>query len=99
MKLHALIFSLCCLTPMLAFSDDAPPPPEKDETGKGQAGDVSSQGNSDAKSANAALDMGFLDGPWNHAFHLGGLHGESAGIVAADGRARLCEPEHQLSTD
>ena len=99
MKLHALIFSLCCLTPMLAFSDDAPPPPEKVWTGKGQAGYVSSQGNSDAKSANAALDMGFLDGPWNHAFHLGGLYGESAGIVSAERWDTLWQSNYALTTD
>jgi putative salt-induced outer membrane protein YdiY len=83
MTSRALTLALWCLTPAVALCDEAPPPQDV-WTGKGQAGYLSSQGNSDAKSANAALDAGFLDGPWQHAFHLGGLYGESAGIVAAE---------------
>jgi putative salt-induced outer membrane protein YdiY len=62
MKLRALILSVCCLTPMMALCDSPPPPPQDVWTGKGQAGHTSSQGNSEAKSANAAIDMAFLDG-------------------------------------
>jgi putative salt-induced outer membrane protein len=85
MKLHVMILSACGLTPILALADDPPPPPPQNVwTGKGQAGYLSSQGNSDAKSANAAIDLGFLDGPWQHSFHLGGLYGQSSGIVSAE---------------
>jgi putative salt-induced outer membrane protein len=84
MKYDVLVLVLCGLTPVIALADDPPPPPQDVWTGKGQAGYVSSQGNSDAKSANAAIDAAFLDGPWKHAFHLGGLYGESAGIVSAE---------------
>ncbi len=84
MKYHVWVLSLCGLTPTIALADDPPPPPQDVWTGKGQAGYVSSQGNSDAKSANAAIDAAFLDGPWKHAFHLGGLYGQSAGIVSAE---------------
>ena len=75
-KLPALVLSLSALTPVVAMCDDAPPPPPPQNvwTGKGQAGYTSSQGNTEAKSANAALDMSYLDGPWNHMFHLGGLY-------------------------
>ena len=83
-KQFALILALCGLIPLIARADDPPPPPQDVWTGKGQAGYVSSQGNSDAKSANAAIDTAFLDGPWKHAFHLGGLYGQSAGIVSAE---------------
>ena len=68
----------------MAFADDPPPPPQDVWTGKGQAGYTSSSGNSEGKSANAAIDMAFLNDPWKHAFHLGGLYGQSAGIVSAE---------------
>jgi putative salt-induced outer membrane protein len=84
MKYDVWVLVLCGLTPAIVLADDPPPPPQDVWTGKGQAGYVSSQGNSDAKSANAAIDAAFLDGPWKHAFHLGGLYGESAGIVSAE---------------
>jgi putative salt-induced outer membrane protein len=53
-------------------------------TGKGQAGFVSTQGNSESKSGNAALDLSFTDEPWKHAFHLGGLYGENDNVVSAE---------------
>jgi putative salt-induced outer membrane protein len=65
------------------MADDAAPPQDV-WTGKGQAGFVSSQGNTQAQSANAAIDMALADGDWKHALHLGGLYGETAGIVAAE---------------
>jgi putative salt-induced outer membrane protein len=83
MNIRLLNLAFACLAPAVAFCDD-PPPPQDVWTGKGQAGYVSSQGNSDAKSANAALDAALVDGPWTHAFHLGGLYGESAGILSAE---------------
>lgn len=85
MKLRLFVLGITGLAPVMGWCDDAPPPPPQDVwTGKGQAGYTSSNGNSDAKSANAALDAALLDGPWKHTFHLGGLYGESAGIVAAE---------------
>jgi putative salt-induced outer membrane protein len=79
--------AICCLVPVTAFCDDAPPsppPPQGVWTGKGQAGFADSKGNTDAKSANAALDAGYLDGPWTHAVHLGGLYSESGDVVSAE---------------
>jgi putative salt-induced outer membrane protein YdiY len=66
----------------VALADD-PPPPQDVWTGKGQAGFVSSQRNTQAQSANAALGMAPLEGEWKHALHDGGLYGENSGIVAA----------------
>lgn len=82
---HALIFAfaLAAALPAVTRADD-PAPPQGVWTGKGQAGYTSSQGNSQAKSATAALDMGLVEGPWQHTFHLGGLYGESAKVVAAE---------------
>jgi putative salt-induced outer membrane protein len=85
MNVRALILIASCLTPVAVWCDDAPPPPPQGVwTGKGQAGYTSSQGNSESKSANAALDMALLEDPWKHSFHLAGLYGQSAGIVSAD---------------
>jgi putative salt-induced outer membrane protein len=87
MKVCGFIFSLSLMTPVVALCDDAPPPPPPPQdvwTGKGQAGFVSSQGNSEGKAANAALDTAYLDGPWNHMFHLGGLYTQSAGVTTAE---------------
>ena len=66
-----------------ALAEDASLP-ENVWSGKGQAGYVASQGNTAAKSANAALDAALLDGAWKHAFHLGGLYGQNSGIVSAE---------------
>jgi len=84
MKLGMLALSLCCLTPIAALGDDAPPPPQGVWTGKGQAGFSETKGNSDSRSGNAALDAGYLDGPWTHAFHLGGVYSGSGAVVSAE---------------
>jgi putative salt-induced outer membrane protein len=84
MNLHKVLLALTILAPAVALADDPPPPPQDVWTGKGQAGFVSSQGNTQAQSANAAIDMALVDGDWKHAFHLGGLYGENAQIVAAE---------------
>ena len=85
MKRSAWILVLSGMTPLISWADDAPPPPPQNVwTGKGQAGYTSSSGNSEGKSANAAIDMAYLDDPWKHAFHLGGLYGQSAELVSAE---------------
>jgi putative salt-induced outer membrane protein len=100
MKASALILSLVCLAPVMAAAEDAPPPPPQGIwTGKGQAGYLSSQGNSEAKSANAAIDMALVDGPWQHALHLGGLYGQSAGIVSTERWDTLWQTNYDLTTD
>jgi putative salt-induced outer membrane protein len=86
MTLRALLPAVVGLAPLIGLADDAPPPPPPQGvwTGKGQAGYVSSRGNSDSKSANAMLDMALVEGPWKHTFHLAGLYGQSGGIVSAE---------------
>jgi putative salt-induced outer membrane protein len=100
-KMPLLILSVSALTPMVAMCDDAPPspPPQDVWTCKGQAGYTSSQGNTEAKSANAALDMAYLDGPWNHLFHLGGLYGQNAGVVAAERWDTLWQTNYSFTPD
>ncbi len=96
MKSARLLLSLLLVTPVAALADD-PPPPQDVWTGKGQAGYVASQGNTDAKSANAALDAALLDGGWKHALHLGGLYGENAGIVSAERWDSAWQTDYNLS--
>ncbi len=85
MKSRVCILSLLTLAPAIALCDEAPPPPPQGVwIGKGQLGFLASQGNAQATSANAAIDMGLLVDPWEHKFHLEGLYGKSAGVVAAE---------------
>ncbi|HTW37905.1 MAG TPA: DUF481 domain-containing protein [Steroidobacteraceae bacterium] len=52
--------------------------------GKGQLGYVASQGNSPATSANAVLDMSYLEMDWKHSLHFDFLYGEAANVVSAE---------------
>jgi putative salt-induced outer membrane protein len=83
MKLSLVWLSLATLMPVMAVCADAPPPMHV-WAGKGQLGVVASQGNTDATSVNAVLDLARLDGQWQHAFHLGGLYGKNSGITSAE---------------
>jgi putative salt-induced outer membrane protein len=86
--------------PVISWADAPPPPPPQGVwTGTGQAGYVSSQGNSEGKSANAAIDMSFLDDPWKHTFHLAGLYGESANLVSAERWDTLWQSNYDLTKD
>ena len=82
MILLAAAVSSCCVT---AFAIAAPASqPDDAWTGKGQAGLVSTQGNSSAKTANVALDLSLHHAAWKHTAHLGGLYAQSAGVTSAD---------------
>ncbi len=100
-NLPALALSLSLLAPVVAMCDDTPPPPPPQNvwTGKGQAGYVSSTGNTVSKAANAAIDMAYLDGPWDHMFHLGGLYGRSTGILSAERWDALWQSNYSLTQD
>lgn len=95
---RTLVFSLIALMPAVALCDD-PPPPQGVWTGKGQVGFVASQGNTDARTANAALDLGLLDGPWQHALHLEGLYAQSSGITSAERWAAGWQSNYTFSSD
>jgi putative salt-induced outer membrane protein len=94
---RATATTVLVLAPLLNAWADAPPPPQDVWTGTGQAGYVSSQGNSEGKSANAAIDMSFLDDPWKHAFHLAGLYGQSANVVSAERWDTLWQSNYNLT--
>ena len=96
---YSFLLAIGGLAPVVAMSEDAPPPPQDVWTGKGQAGYVSSKGNSDAKSANAALDIALFEDPWKHSFHLGGLYGQSAGIVSAERWDTAWQSNYDLTKD
>jgi putative salt-induced outer membrane protein len=89
------------LGPVLNTWADAPPPPPPQGvwTGTGQVGYVSSQGNSEGKSANAAIDTAFVDDPWKHTFHLAGLYGQSADIVSAERWDTLWQSNYNLTAN
>jgi putative salt-induced outer membrane protein len=99
MKRSILILVLSGITPLIAWGDEPPPPPQDVWTGKGQAGYTSSSGNSEGKSANAAIDLAYLDDPWKHAFHLGGLYGQSAGLVSAERWDTSWQTNYDLTAD
>lgn len=87
------------LTPVVAWCDEAPPPPPMGVwTGKGQAGFLDSQGNTVAESANAALDMALLTGPWKHTLHLDGLYGKSGDVVSAERYEGLWQSNYNITS-
>ena len=98
MKFRTVVLSCLALAPVIADCADAPPP-QGVWTGKGQVGYMASQGNSQAKSANAAIDLGLLDAPWEHAFHLSGLYGQNAGITAAERWDALWQSNYDFTPD
>src|SRR5579883_2500330 len=83
MKRYACMVAVTLL-PLAALADSAPPPPNGVWTGKGQLGFVDSQGNTNARTANAMLDMGYVDAPWKHSLHLEGFYGENSGYASAE---------------
>ncbi len=98
MRLRTFIVALACLVPLVALGQSAPPPMGV-WTGKGQLGWVASNGNTDAKAANALIDIARLEQRWKHAFHLGGLYSESANITAAERWDSLWQSNYDLTTD
>jgi putative salt-induced outer membrane protein len=74
-KIRSLAVCLLIATSTSAFAEGW--------EGKGQAGLLLSQGNTEAKSANAALDLSRSGGGWKHAFSAATLYGQSGEITSA----------------
>ncbi len=83
---RAIALALLSLAPAALVLDDAPapPPPMGVWIGKGKLGFLDSHGNSDAESANAALDLLRYDGAWKNDLSITGLYGKSSGITSAE---------------
>ncbi len=92
---------IVALMPVAALADGPaqPPPPMGVWTGAGQLGYMSSQGNSDAKSANAALDMSYLENAWKHTLHLDLLYGQSAGVTSAERYDALWQTNYNIDSN
>lgn len=68
-------------------------------SGKGQLGFVASQGNAQGKSANAALHLAYVSGPWKHSLNLTALYGQSLGVVSAERWTALWQSNRKISAD
>ncbi|HZE43924.1 MAG TPA: DUF481 domain-containing protein [Steroidobacteraceae bacterium] len=92
--------ALLVLAPAInAWSDAAPPPPQDVWIGKGQAGFLSSHGNSEAESLNGTIDMLRYDGPWKNEFNITGLYGKNSGIVSAERWEARGQSNYTISGD
>lgn len=99
MQWRHLVVTVLGLSPVVAWCDQAPPPPPMGVwTGKGQLGFLDSQGNTQAESANAALDMSLLTGPWKDTAHLDALYGKSADVVSAERYEGLWQSNYNFTS-
>jgi putative salt-induced outer membrane protein len=100
MHIRAWLFACLTIVPLSAWADDAPaPPPQGVWVGKGQLGFLASQGNTQATSANAAIDMSLATDPWEHKLHLDGLYGKSSDVVAAERWLAGWQSNYELTPD
>lgn len=93
MNARTCVLSVLALMPAVALCD-TPPQPQGVWTGTGQVGFVASQGNTEARTANAALDLGLLEGSWQHSLHLEALDAETAGVESAERWAALWQSNY-----
>ena len=75
-KLRNVALLLVATAPLAAHAEDW--------KGKGQAGLLISQGNTEAKSANAALELTRTADAWKHAFNAAALYGKSGKVQSAE---------------
>lgn len=82
----AALLLLAATPAELVRADDtpAPPPPQHEWIGKGQAGFLSAKGNSSGESVNGALDLSRYDDDWKNALHVEGFYGKSGDVVSAE---------------
>jgi putative salt-induced outer membrane protein len=103
MRTHRIFaITLVALAPSVAapaLADEAPPPPQGVWIGKGQLGFLSSQGNSDAESLNANVDVLRYDGAWKNEIFVGGLYGKNSGIVSAERWETRGQSNYTISGD
>lgn len=98
MNARILALSVAALLPAVALCDETPPPPPQGVwTGKGQAGILASQGNTVARTANVALDLGLLEGPWAHSLHLDGLYAKNTDFPSAERWGALWQSNYDLT--
>jgi putative salt-induced outer membrane protein len=95
----ALALGAAASAPARADTASPPPPPMGVWTGKGQLGYVASEGNSPAKSANAVLDMAYLQDLWKHTFHFDFLYGSSANVVSAERWDTLWQTNYNFTSN
>jgi len=70
--------------PVSADDTPAPPPPQHEWIGKGQAGFQDSKGNSTGESINGVLDLSRYDGDWKNSAHVEGFYGKSGDVLSAE---------------
>lgn len=94
----ALVTTAASVVPVLSRADEAPLPPLLyGWGGKGELGYVMSQGNDDAQTANAKVDLAHASGPWKDTLHLEALYAKSASIVSAERWAGLFQSNYQVT--
>jgi putative salt-induced outer membrane protein len=79
-----LLAAAAPIAPVWADDTPAPPPPQHEWIGKGQAGFLDSKGNSTGESINGALDLSRYDDDWKNALHVEGFYGKSGEVVSAE---------------
>jgi len=100
MKAVSLAIFTLVLVPAAAVAAAAPSASSAGKfTGNGQLGFLASQGNSQGKSGNVALDLSYLIGPWKHILDLTGLYGQSQGIVSAERWTALWQTNRSISAN
>jgi len=100
MRMSRVLLAVIALLPAVVLADDPPAakPPANGWSGKGQFGFLASQGNAQAQSANAALDMAYVSGAWKQTLNAAMLYGESADVVSAERWDALFQSNYQFSS-
>ncbi len=101
MRLLHMALLATALTPIAAFAAGTPTgaKPAPQLSGKGQLGFLASQGNAQGKSANAALNLSYVSGPWKHSLSLAALYGQSLGVVSAERWTAMWQSNRKISAD
>lgn len=98
MPVTRIAFALLLLAPLAALAAPAAQTTAH-FSGKGQVGFVASQGNAQGKSANVALAVNYLAGPWKHSLDFAALYGQSLGVVSAERWTAIWQSNRKISAD